>query len=58
MEGRITWRADDPDTGVRQVERWRDAGASHLTIDTMRTDRAGVDGHIGAITAAADALLG
>jgi probable F420-dependent oxidoreductase len=53
MEGRVTWNPTDPDRFVRQVERWRDAGASHLTIDTMRTGQQGADDHIGALRDAA-----
>ncbi len=53
MEGRVTWQADKPDAFERQVERWRAAGASHLTINTMGMGFGGLDGHLEAITAAA-----
>ena len=53
MEGRVSWSPDDPDKFVRQVERWRDAGATHLTIDTMYTGQATVDDHIAALQHAA-----
>jgi len=56
MEGRAAWRSDDPDQIVRQTARWRDAGASHLTLDTMRAGLATVDDHIAALTTAADLL--
>jgi len=55
MEGRVTW-SPDPDKLARQVDRWRAAGASHLTIDTMYTDRPGLRGHLDALAAAADVL--
>jgi probable F420-dependent oxidoreductase len=56
MEGRVTWDATDPDRFARQVERWADAGASHLTVDTMYSGLTSVADHLGALTAAA-ALL-
>jgi probable F420-dependent oxidoreductase len=55
MEGRVTW-TPDADKLARQVDRWRTAGATHLTIDTMYTDRRGVDEHLAALTTAARAL--
>jgi len=56
MEGRAAWKSDDPDQIARQTARWRDAGASHLTLDTMRAGLATVDDHIAALTTAADLL--
>jgi probable F420-dependent oxidoreductase len=56
MEGRISWAPDDEDRFLRQVERWRAAGATHVTINTMGLGLAGVDGHLGALARAADVL--
>ncbi len=53
MEGRVRWDAEDPDRFARQVERWRSIGASHLSIDTMRTGQQTVDDHIRALSLAA-----
>ena len=39
----------DPDRFVAQVGRWRDAGATHLTIDTMRRACGDVDEHLAAL---------
>ena len=58
MEGRASWSADDPDKLVRQVERWRDAGASHLSIDTMYAGLADVDQHLAALSQAAELVAG
>ncbi len=58
MEGRASWSADDPDKLVRQVERWRDAGASHLSIDTMYAGLGDVDQHLAALTRAAGLVVG
>ena len=53
MEGRAAWSPDDPDRFARQVDRWRAAGATHLSIDTMRGGLATVDDHLAALAAAA-----
>ena len=56
MEGGVRWSPEDPDRFVRQVDRWRQAGASHLTIDTMNTGLTDVDAHLGALRQAATLL--
>ena len=52
MEGRIPAGKE----AARHAERWRDAGASHLTVDTMRVGREGVDGHLKALEQTAKEL--
>ena len=54
MEGRASWSSDDPDKFVRQVDRWREVGATHLSIDTMYAGLGDVDAHVAALTRAAD----
>jgi probable F420-dependent oxidoreductase len=56
MEGRVRADPTDVERFTRQVERWRDAGATHLSIDTMRTGQATVDDHLSALRGAAAAL--
>ncbi len=56
MEGGIAWDMADPERCLRQAERWRTAGASHLTIETMRLGHCSVDDHLAALTQAAGAL--
>ena len=56
MEGRVTWNPDDEAKFVRQVDRWREAGATHLAVDTMRTGHATVDDHLRALASAADVV--
>jgi probable F420-dependent oxidoreductase len=56
MEGRAQYDPADPDKFMRQVERWRGAEATHLSIDTMRMGLPTVADHIDALTAAAAAL--
>jgi hypothetical protein len=53
MEGRASWSPGDPDRFLRQVERWRAAGATHLSIDTMRAGLVTVDDHLDALRTAA-----
>lgn len=52
MEGRLRAGAD----AARHAERWRQAGASHLTVDTMGGGHDGVGGHLRALEQAARAL--
>jgi probable F420-dependent oxidoreductase len=54
MEGRVSWR--DADRLVDHVGRWRAAGASHVSVNTMGSGLGGVDGHLAALTEAAEAL--
>jgi probable F420-dependent oxidoreductase len=56
MEGRVGVDLDDPDRFLRQVEKWRAAGASHVSIDTMRSGYATVDDHLAALRTAASLL--
>ena len=56
MEGRVAWRNGGLDAVVAQAERWRSAGATHLSIDTMRAGFTSLDEHLAALAAAADAL--
>ena len=52
MEGRVTWTEGDLDKLARQAGKWRDAGATHLAVNTMGAGFGSVDEHL----AAADAL--
>jgi probable F420-dependent oxidoreductase len=56
MEGRVSWQPDDTDRFVRHVDRWREAGATHLGIDTMRLGLTSVDQHLEVLEAAARLL--
>jgi probable F420-dependent oxidoreductase len=53
MEGRVSWNdnADDLAAGLRA---WADAGASHVSINTMGAGLASVDDHLRALTGAAE----
>ena len=54
LEGRVRWDPHDPARFERQVGKWRDAGASHVAIDTMSTGQVGVDAHLGELARAAE----
>jgi probable F420-dependent oxidoreductase len=56
MEGRISWGSGDVDKLARQAGRWRDVGATHLSVNTMGAGLGSVDEHLGALASAADAL--
>ena len=56
MEGRITWGEGDLDKLARQAGKWRNAGATHLSVNTMGSGFESVDGHLAALASAADAL--
>lgn len=57
MEGRVAWDPADPDRFARQVGRWRAAGASHITVNTMGLGLATVDDHLGALRRAHDLAM-
>jgi probable F420-dependent oxidoreductase len=57
FEGRVEWATGDLDKMAGHAERWRAAGASHLSVNTMGAGLAGVDAHIAAMSEMAGALL-
>jgi probable F420-dependent oxidoreductase len=56
MEGRAVWVPEGLDSLLNDVERWRAAGATHLSINTMGGGLASVDEHLAALASAAEAL--
>ncbi len=56
MEGRASWTADGLDKLVDHVGRWRDAGATHVGINTMNAGLGNVDGHLAVLADIATAL--
>src|SRR6476620_9696447 len=53
MEGRASWGPGGLDTVLDEVQRWSDAGATHLSINTMGAGFASVDEHLAALASAA-----
>ena len=56
VEGRITWGEGGTKKLVDHADRWRNAGATHVDVNTMGAGLGSVDGHIEVLTEAADAL--
>jgi probable F420-dependent oxidoreductase len=55
MEGRASWRGS-PEKLAEHAATWRDAGASHLSVNTMGSGLATVDDHLRALETAAEIL--
>jgi alkanesulfonate monooxygenase SsuD/methylene tetrahydromethanopterin reductase-like flavin-dependent oxidoreductase (luciferase family) len=56
MEPRVSWSAGGTDELLRNAGRWRDAGATHLSVDTMGSGLHGLDAHLDALAKASEAL--
>ena len=54
MEGRVRWQ-QDRDKLAAAMRQWQDAGATHLSVNTMGTGRQTVDDHLAALATAAEA---
>jgi len=57
FEGRVEWATGDLDKIAAHAQRWRVAGASHLSVNTMAAGLDGVDAHIAAMGTLAGLLL-
>jgi hypothetical protein len=55
MEAWVSWRGDTDDV-ADEVAKWSEAGASHLSINTMGAGLDTVDDHLAALAAVADAI--
>jgi len=56
LEGRVSWGPGGLEQLVDHVGRWRDAGATHLSINTMGAGLGDLDGHLGVLAEVATAL--
>jgi probable F420-dependent oxidoreductase len=57
FEGRVDYGSRDMERIATHAARWKVAGASHLSVNTMAAGCTGVDDHIAALTAVAEVLL-
>jgi hypothetical protein len=57
FEGRVEYATRDLDKMVEHARRWREAGATHLSVNTMHADLQGTDAHIEALREVAGVLL-
>jgi probable F420-dependent oxidoreductase len=55
MEGRVSWHGD-PGPVAELAASWRDAGATHLSVNTMGAGLRDLEEHLGALEAAAKVL--
>jgi probable F420-dependent oxidoreductase len=56
MEPRVTWGAGGTDDVISGAQQWRDAGATHLSVDTMGSGLPGLEAHLDALAKAGEAL--
>jgi hypothetical protein len=56
MDGRVSWGDGGAAAVAEGVGRWREAGATHVSVNTMGAGLGGVDGHLAALSQAASAL--
>jgi hypothetical protein len=56
MEGRVSWSDGGVDHILDQAQSWRDARATHFSINTMGAGFGSVEDHLGALEGAAQAL--
>ena len=52
MEGRVDWRGDSEAT-INELKAWAEAGASHVTVNTMGAGLRAVDDHLAALSGVA-----
>ena len=57
MEGRVRWQ-QDRDEMAAAMRQWQDAGATHLSVNTMGAGLKTVDDHLAALATAAGHALG
>jgi alkanesulfonate monooxygenase SsuD/methylene tetrahydromethanopterin reductase-like flavin-dependent oxidoreductase (luciferase family) len=57
FEGRVDYNAGGPERVAEHAARWSEAGASHVSVNTMRAWLEGVDAHIAALTTVAALVL-
>ena len=58
MEGRINLGSESSSSIDQQIAAWREAGATHLSINTMGAGYSTVDDHIAALASISQAALG
>jgi probable F420-dependent oxidoreductase len=56
MDARIKQGAGGTDDLVRDAQRWRDAGATHVSVNTMGSGLPSLDAHLDALAKAGEAL--
>ena len=57
MDGRVNVGTGGGEAIAEHVERWRDAGATHVSVDTMNVGLTDLEGHLDALSRAAEAAI-
>jgi probable F420-dependent oxidoreductase len=57
FEGRLEYSVRDHDKIVEHARRWREAGATHLSLNTMHSELPNADAHIAALAEMAPIVL-
>ncbi|HEY1651138.1 MAG TPA: LLM class F420-dependent oxidoreductase [Acidimicrobiales bacterium] len=57
FEGRLEYSVRDHDKIAEHARRWREAGATHLSLNTMHSELTDTDAHIGALEEMAPVVL-
>ncbi|MDX6491764.1 MAG: hypothetical protein QOD43_2009 [Gaiellaceae bacterium] len=56
MDARVKQGAGGTDDLLRDAQRWREAGATHVSVDTMGSGLPGLEAHLDALAQVAEAL--
>jgi probable F420-dependent oxidoreductase len=56
MDARVSWGPGGADEVIEKTGQWRDAGATHLSVDTMGSELPGLEAHLDALARASEAL--
>jgi probable F420-dependent oxidoreductase len=56
MEPRVSWDDGEADELLARFQQWHDAGATHISVDTMGSGLSGLNAHLDALANAAEAL--
>ena len=56
MEGRVSWGPNGIDAALDHIERWRRAGATHVSVNTMRAGLGSLDEHVAALAMVAEVI--
>jgi hypothetical protein len=56
MEGRVSWDGGGVEGILETAGAWREAGATHLSINTMGAGLKSVEDHLSVLAATASAL--
>jgi alkanesulfonate monooxygenase SsuD/methylene tetrahydromethanopterin reductase-like flavin-dependent oxidoreductase (luciferase family) len=56
LEGRVSWGDGGAEKLAEQAGRWREAGATHLSINTMGAGLASIEDHLDALESGIEAI--